>query len=197
MTTLRLLKLAAGGASVAALNGVHSLRNLFPSPLNSVEPVHVNEILGTWYEIARKPIRIEKRSFSDISYDFRSHLHSKDDDKRLLDLKLNYVDSNGKLGCYHCQADVKNAADVGQFKIHYLPYAILNNLKPLQRQIFYFDRDQHVMLIGEPNRKFLWLLARQPHLKPRMVEQILGFAAEQGYDLNDIITVKHDMQSIS
>lgn len=191
MTTFGLLKLAAGSASVVALNGVHSLRNLFPNPLSTVEPIPLNELEGTWYEIARKPIRIEKRSYNNISYIFRKYTNHQQHAQQPLDVQLTYTDRDGKLGSYHCTAEFKNASDAQQFKIHYLPYAILKNLKALQRQIFYYDGEHQILLIGEPSRKFLWLLARIPHLEHRIIEHVLDFAAEQGYDLSDVITVNH------
>jgi len=54
--------------------------------------------------------------------------------------------------------------------------------------VLYVDGDYQQALVGHPERKYLWLLSRQPQLSDAQREQLLGVAREQGYDnLDELI----------
>ena len=45
----------------------------------------------------------------------------------------------------------------------------------------------NIALVGTPNRKYLWLLARDAQLDESTVRDWLHYAAEDGFDISDII----------
>jgi apolipoprotein D and lipocalin family protein len=47
--------------------------------------------------------------------------------------------------------------------------------------------DYSFAVVGEPNRKYLWVLARTPKLDDVTMQGILGRAKEKGYDLRNLI----------
>lgn len=47
--------------------------------------------------------------------------------------------------------------------------------------ILFVDGDYEVALVGHPNRRFLWLLARRPQLAPAEVRTLVEIAARQGF----------------
>ncbi|MCY1453105.1 Outer membrane lipoprotein Blc [compost metagenome] len=47
--------------------------------------------------------------------------------------------------------------------------------------------DYSVALVGSPDRKYLWLLAREPHLDATTQEHYLAQARQQGFDLTPLI----------
>jgi apolipoprotein D and lipocalin family protein len=42
-------------------------------------------------------------------------------------------------------------------------------------------------LVGNPNRKYLWLLSRTPQVSAQTREQLLAIARERGYDTDALI----------
>jgi apolipoprotein D and lipocalin family protein len=46
-------------------------------------------------------------------------------------------------------------------------------------------------VIGEPNRKYFWILSREPHLDPAIYTQIIDRASKQGYDLAPLQITRH------
>nr|WP_309066962.1 lipocalin family protein [Microbacterium sp.] len=45
------------------------------------------------------------------------------------------------------------------------------------------DQEYQHALVGTPDHKHLWLLAREPHIDPSVEDSFLGSAVDQGYDL--------------
>ena len=46
------------------------------------------------------------------------------------------------------------------------------------------DADYRWAVVGNPNRKYLWVLSRTPQLPKPLLEAALASAAAQGFDLN-------------
>ena len=51
--------------------------------------------------------------------------------------------------------------------------------------------DYSVALVGSPDRKYLWLLAREPRLDATVQEHYLAAARLQGFDLSELIQTPH------
>jgi apolipoprotein D and lipocalin family protein len=47
--------------------------------------------------------------------------------------------------------------------------------------------DYSTVLVGTPDRQYLWLLARQPHMVPADVQRWLDKAAALGFDKQAVI----------
>jgi apolipoprotein D and lipocalin family protein len=50
--------------------------------------------------------------------------------------------------------------------------------------------DYSIAVIGEPNRHYLWVLARTPKLDETIMEKISGRVRGMGYDLGRLIRTK-------
>lgn len=53
------------------------------------------------------------------------------------------------------------------------------------------DENYQTALVGEPNKKYLWLLHRSPSLDERTKAEYLAYAKSIGYDLSDLIHTVH------
>lgn len=53
------------------------------------------------------------------------------------------------------------------------------------------DEDYQWAIVGNPNRKYLWILSRTPDLNKIALEKALSIAKAQGYDLNQLKFTKH------
>lgn len=47
--------------------------------------------------------------------------------------------------------------------------------------MIYHDEDYRVALVGHPEHKYLWLLARTPEVDQETRDKLLSVAREQGY----------------
>ena len=55
------------------------------------------------------------------------------------------------------------------------------------------DPDYQVSLVGDPDHKYLWVLARDPKVSPEIIQDYLKTAQDFGYNnLNEIIYTQTD-----
>jgi apolipoprotein D and lipocalin family protein len=59
------------------------------------------------------------------------------------------------------------------------------------------DPDYRWVLVGEPSRKYAWILARAPDLDAATQETLLTRAAELGFDRQAFVSTPHAGQSRS
>ena len=50
--------------------------------------------------------------------------------------------------------------------------------------------DYQTVLVGEPKRKYMWVLSRSAQPDPAVVKEYLDYAQSVGFDLSDIIHTK-------
>lgn len=146
-------------------------------PLQSVEPLDLDRYAGQWHEIAHLPTRFQKKCVADItaSYGLRA-------DGRISVLNRCRTDS-GKL----IEAEgVARVADghSGRLQVRFAP-DWLSWLPWVWADywVIALDPDYHWAMIGEPDRKYLWILSRSPSMDGVLFESLKRQAADMGYDL--------------
>ncbi len=60
--------------------------------------------------------------------------------------------------------------------------------------VLYLDQDYQHVLVGNPNREYLWLLSRTPQVSAETREQLLAEARVRGYDTDALIWRVADAQ---
>jgi apolipoprotein D and lipocalin family protein len=56
------------------------------------------------------------------------------------------------------------------------------------------DKDYRYVLVGDPSRKYLWILAREKTLEESTYKMLLQKAIDNGYDVKSIIRVEQDCE---
>ena len=151
-----------------------------PEPLPVVERVELDRYLGTWYEIARYPAPFQEgctattatyslRDDGDIRVMNRCHVGSPSGELREAEGRARVVDqdSGAKL-------------EVTFFWPFWGDYWVLA-----------LDGDYRWSLVGEPRRRYLWILSRTPVMAQATYEAILEKLPELGYDPQNLIVTEH------
>ena len=167
--------IAAGAATIAAILMVRQ-RNKKP-PLEVAPYVAIERYLGTWYEIARKPVSFEKNC-----YGTQAHYALRKDGKT-----IDVVNT-----CY--KKSLSGAEKVGLAKA-WVADPVTNAKLKVQFQwpfrgdywILEVGKRYDYALVGEPKRKNLWILSRTPTLPHAVTAQLLNRARQQGFDTDDLI----------
>ncbi len=149
--------------------------------LSTVAQVDVARYLGRWFEIARKPMRHEDAGARDITAEYT---RNDDGSIRVLNTCINEEQKVEQAEGRARPVDDSNA----RLEVSFLPEAL--QWVPFTKGDYWIiklDPDYQTALVGEPSRKYLWLLHRQPHLDRALAGQWLAVAAAQGYDLSDLI----------
>lgn len=53
--------------------------------------------------------------------------------------------------------------------------------------VLYLGDDYSTALVGNPDRRYLWLLSRKPHIDQQVRDELLSKAQQQGYDTTRLI----------
>jgi len=150
--------------------------------LSTVKEVDINKYLGTWYEIARLPNSFEKNmKCVTATYSLKDNGKIKVVNKGYLTTKNKYKSATGT-------AWVPDSKFPGQLKVSFFgPFA--GNY-----YIVELDKDYQYVLIGEPSRKYLWILARTPELDINIYENLINIAKNKGFAVENILKIKHDCE---
>jgi len=157
----------------------------------AVPQLDLDRYLGRWYEIARLPLKYEDATATDITATYSLNENGKVRvDNRCFDAQGKPTQALGEA------APVDDARS--RLKVTFLPEFI--RWIPFTEGDYWVlkvDPDYRIALVGTPNRRNLWLLARQPSLPASDEAAFLGEARRQGFDLAGLIRPRHTGREVT
>jgi len=145
--------------------------------VTSVPEFDLGRYLGLWYEIGRLPLKYEDEDARDITAEYSLE----DDGKVRVDNRC--IDEEGEPAQAIGEA-IPDEEHAGRLRVTFLPAAL--RWIPFTQADYWLlkiDDDYQHALVGTPNHKNLWLLARTPHIAPEVEDEHLAEAVRQGFDL--------------
>lgn len=186
---MRRYRLAAALVSLAAL----AIPTTFSAaaanaPLPVVAHLDLQRYSGTWHEIARLPNSFQKKCVGgDVSAQY-TPLPSGEvavlNSCRTADGSISQAQGLAR----RVPPEKGQAPDVGHLQVRFAP-SWLSWLPMVWGDYRVIDiaEDYSTVLVGTPNRQYLWLLARQPRMVPADVQRWLDKAAALGFDKQAVI----------
>lgn len=160
------------------------------STLAAVPQVELSQYLGLWYEVARKPMYFQKECAQDVTARYTVNEYGNIAvDNRCTDMDGNILRSLG-------EGFVVNEPFNSKLKVSFLPESV--RWMPVGRGDYWIlkiDSTYQMVLVGEPKRKYLWLLSRDPHPDEAKVTEYLRYAQRVGFNLKDLIRTKQTEQN--
>lgn len=150
--------------------------------LKTVARVDLARYLGTWYEIARKPMRFEDATARDITATYALEADG------AVRVTNSCLDAEGEVDVAEGRAEPVDAGNNAKLEVTFLPRGL--RWIPFAKGDYWIlrlDEGYRTALVGEPGRKYLWLLHREPRMDPATRGEWLEFARTLGYDLGDVI----------
>ncbi len=149
-------------------------------PLQVVSFVDLNRYMGTWYEISRYPHRFQEDCVgSTATYNLR-------DDGKVDVLNQCYKEKlDGELKKAHGKAWVVDPITNAKLKVLFF--------WPFSGDYWIIDLGENYeyAVVGDPNRKYLWILSRSPKMDERIYNLILEKLKLQFYDTSKLIKTLH------
>lgn len=181
----RITKIVIGGAILVGLGAV-TLAYAQTKSMPVVEKVELDRYLGVWYEIARKPMYFQNKCARDVSATYTLNENGN------VSVDNRCYSQEGVLQQAIGEAFVQNPPFNSKLQVSFLPEAV--RWLPVARGDYWIlklDDDYQTVLVGEPRRKYMWVLSRTPEAKPEVVNEYLEYAKSLGYDLGDLIRTQH------
>jgi lipocalin len=152
--------------------------------LHTVEEVNIERYEGKWYEIARLPNRFEK----DLICVTATYTQREDG-------KIEVLNQGHKLNNHAVVKKIKGVAWIpnlkkqGQLKVRFFwPFAG-------DYWIISLDKNYQYALVGDPSRKYLWILARTKVLSDDVFNELLLKAEQSGFKTQYIVRVEQSFEN--
>ena len=144
----------------------------------TVSSVDLKRYVGVWYEIARYPNRFQKKCAAAVTATYELRADGK------MGVLNQCMEANGKMTSAKGKAKIVDSKTNAKLKVtffwpFYGDYWILD-----------LDPEYTYAVIGEPNRKYLWILSRTPEMDPAIYAAVLERLTAQGYDTGKLVPTK-------
>lgn len=155
--------------------------------LTVVPSVDLFRYMGTWYEIARLPNWFQNSCAGDVT---ATYSLLDDGDIRVVNRCRKetgeFTEVEGR--ARRASSDGPNT----KLEVRFAP-AFLSFLSFVWGDYWIIDlgSDYSYAVIGEPDRRYLWILARSPEMDEILLSGILLKVKKQGYDIAPLIRTRH------
>jgi apolipoprotein D and lipocalin family protein len=149
--------------------------------LQVVDQLDLNKYQGLWYEIARLPNSFEKKLDR-----VTAHYSIRPDGKIKVLNKGYLIRDPSKYKQATGVAWVSDAKQPAKLKVRFFwPFSG-------KYWVIALDKDYRYALVGDPSRKYLWVLNRTKTLDENIYQQLMNTAREKGFDTSKIIRVNQN-----
>ena len=172
-------------ASTLFLSNILAVAYAQPAPVQAVDHIELSKYLGTWHEIARKPLSFQNKCDHNVSASYALNKNGN------IEVTNRCYSKTGKLSQAIGEAWVQNPPANSKLKVSFLPKAI--RWLPVGRGDYWvlkIDQDYQTVLVGGPSKKYMWILSRTQNPDPAVIQAYLNYAQSIGYDLGDLIQTK-------
>ena len=156
-----------------------STANAFENrPLPTVDQVDLARYVGTWYEIALLPNRFESQCASDTQARYTVQEGG-------IQVLNRCRKADGKVDSAEGRAKIVDSSSNAKLKVTFFwPFYG-------DDWILALDANYTEVLVGTPDRRYGWILARQPDLAEARVQALLERARELGFDAQAFKRIPH------
>jgi apolipoprotein D and lipocalin family protein len=177
---------ASAPAALAPVAVLALLLSAAPLPADAqqrllpVPKVDLQRYAGTWYEIARLPNRFQSDCVGDVTATYAPR------DGGELSVVNRCRTGDGGAGWDVAEGTARPVDDTGaKLKVSFLPEWL--RWLPIgwgDYWILELDEEYRHVLVGEPGRRYLWVLSRTPQLPQQLVRDMLERAREMGFPVD-------------
>ena len=178
--TRRRFCLALGMAMMAL--GLGAIRSAAADPLPTVPAVDLGRYAGTWHEVARLPNWFQRSCVRSTARYIPN-----------ADGSMTVINTCSKANCR--QTSIEGVATTvpcsGNARLR-VKFGGLAALAPASREgnywIIALDQENYQWaMVGTPDRRFLWILSRQPCLDPQIYACLKQQACRLGFDVGSLV----------
>jgi apolipoprotein D and lipocalin family protein len=155
--------------------------------LLTVPEVDLQRYAGIWYEVARLPNRFQDQCIGDVTATYAPRADGQ------VDVTNRCRTAAGDDTWAVAEGRARPVDDTGaRLKVSFLPSWI--RWLPFGWSDYWvleLDPEYRHALVGEPSRRYLWVLSRSPGMPAEQLQDILGRAQEMGFPIGDVTVTPH------
>jgi apolipoprotein D and lipocalin family protein len=150
-------------------------------PVESVAQLDISRYAGQWFEIARLPMYFQRHCVADVT---ASYTLREDD---LVGVRNACRTEDGDIDVNEGVARTVEGQP-GRLEVRFAP-DFLRWLPFVWADYWVIDLDPGYQwaVVGEPRRRYLWILSRTPTMDRALFDRITRRATEMGYDLDAMV----------
>lgn len=156
-------------------------------PLNTVKQVELERYMGRWYEIAKIPNRFQRKCDRDTT---ATYTLRPDGNVTVVNRCLR---EDGREIVARGLAKVEDPATGAKLKVSFVSFLGIR-LFWGKYWVIGLDPDYQWALVGEPGRKYGWILARGTGLNGEQWESVRRILRQRGYDPARFVTTTHSFK---
>lgn len=156
----------------------------------TVERVDLKRYQGTWYELARLPMFFQRNCAQS-----EAHYTLKDDGNIAVTNRCRTLQGEWEQATGTASPQVQGKTDKLWVVFDNWFSRLLPGVAKGDYWVLYLSDDYKVALVGNPNRKYLWLLSRTAHVSDSVRNDLLSKAQQQGYDTTRLIWRAEDSKA--
>jgi len=155
------------------------------SAVRSISDVDLTRYAGKWYEIARYPNRFQRQCVGDVTAEYSLEPGG----------RIRVVNqcrrADGTMDAAEGVAKRTPGAPDSQLKVRFAP-AVLSFIPAVWGDywIIGLAPDYSYAVVGDPSRKYLWILSRTPRLEGPSYDKALEIVKTNGFDPNRLERTK-------
>lgn len=151
-------------------------------PPKTAENVDLERYQGTWYEQARLPMFFQRDCVQS-----EAHYKLQEDGSVHVLNRCLTEDNDWQQAEGEAVAQVAGKTDKLWVRFDNWFSKALPGVAKGDYWVLYVDDDYRTALVGNPNRRYLWLLSREKEVAPELREKLLEVARGQDYDTSKLI----------
>ncbi|QWT19986.1 lipocalin family protein [Bacillus sp. NP157] len=151
------------------------------TPVTAVADLDLERYAGAWHEIARLPMYFQRKCTGNVTAHYTPNIDGTVTVENRCDTAEGPIASQGV-------ARRPEAFARGKLEVTFVP-PWLRWLPPVWADywVIALDEDYQWSMVGQPGRKYLWILSRTPVMDDAVFEDLKARAVAMGYDLSALI----------
>lgn len=165
--------------------------NVEAQTVTTVPSVDLKRYSGKWFEIARFENKFQKQCVGNTTAEYVLK------EEKNIQVINRCLKKDGKISEATGKAKIEDKQTNAKLEVRFAP-AILSFLPQVWGDYWVLDLDPNYQYaaVGEPERKYLWILSRTPQMDEALYQQIVRRVETMGFDGNKLIKTPQNVQML-
>lgn len=149
------------------------------NPPATVAKLDLPRYMGSWREVARLPMFFQRNCVKDSGANYTLNK-----EQNIVQVINSCLDKDGKLIEAHA---IAKPVDNAKLKVNFAPkFVRALGIGNADYWVLAFDDDYRYAMVGTPDKRYLWLLARE-EMPTDVQNRFIALAKAQGYPTQDLV----------